>query len=151
MLSAALVLGFAFAFATPAKADQLSDLQAQVNSLLAQIAALGGSSSSSMTGSGCTTFTLNLRQGSSGTEVMHLQQFLNGHGYTIAETGAGSAGNETTHFGPATKAAVIKFQNANAASILTPLGLTAGTGNWFAGSRAAANGMCTSTGTGTGT
>ena len=64
VVSLALVLGFAFAFATPAKADTLSDLQTQVNLLLAQIAALGGGSTS--TGAGCVTFTMVLKQGSTG-------------------------------------------------------------------------------------
>lgn len=156
LVSAAVVFGLAFAFAKPAKADTLSDLQAQVQALLAQIASLQGSTSGSTSGSmtsGCTTFTQNLKVGATGGEVMAVQKFLNGHGFVIAATGAGSPGNETSYFGPATKAAVIKFQNANAASILTPVGLTAGTGNWFASTRAAANASCAggSTGTGTGT
>jgi hypothetical protein len=147
LLGVALVVTFAFAFAAPAKADTLTDLQAQVQALLAQIATLqGGSSSSSsgsmMTGSGCHTFTQNLKVGATGGEVMWVQQFLNGHGFQVAASGAGSPGNETSHFGPATKAAVIKFQNANASTILTPVGLTAGTGNWLAATRAAANAMC---------
>ena len=71
VLSAALVLGFAFAFATPAKADQLSDLQAQVNALLAQINALSGTGTGSvMTGAGCHTFTMNANVGATGVEVM---------------------------------------------------------------------------------
>lgn len=143
LVAVALVLGFAFAFATPAKADTLSDLQAQVQALLAQIAALqGGSSSSSSSGAGCYTFTQNLKAGSTGGEVMWVQKFLNSHGFQVSASGAGSPGNETSTFGPATKAAVIKFQNANAADILTPVGLTAGTGNWFASTRAKANAMC---------
>ena len=44
ILGLGLVLGLAFAFATPAKADLLSDLQAQVQALLAQIAAMSGGS-----------------------------------------------------------------------------------------------------------
>ncbi|MEK7155891.1 MAG: hypothetical protein AAB734_03355 [Patescibacteria group bacterium] len=39
-----LVLALSFAFVTPAKADMLSELQAQVQALLAQISALGGGS-----------------------------------------------------------------------------------------------------------
>jgi len=152
LFSVAMVVTFAFAFATPAKAQSSADLQAQINALLAQIAALQGSTGSTG-GASCTTFTQNLKQGSTGGEVMAVQKFLNSSADTrVAASGAGSPGNETSTFGPATKAAVIKFQNKYAADILTPAGLTAGTGNWFAGSRAKANALCASgTGTGTGT
>ena len=61
-------------------------------------------------------------------EVLALQQFLNAHGFIIAESGPGSPGNETGIFGPATKAALAKFQEANAAAILAPLGLHRGSG-----------------------
>lgn len=155
---AAVLLGIGmilsvFAFATPAKADVVSDLQAQINALLAQISALQTSGSSS---SSCSfTFTANLKQGSTGTEVMNLQKFLNKSADTqVSATGAGSPGNETSTFGPATKKAVIKFQEKYAADVLTPNGLTSGTGNWFASTRAKANALCStggSTGGSTGT
>lgn len=151
LLGAALVVTFAFSFATPVKADTLTDLQSQVQALLAQIAALQGGSStggSTMSGAGCHTFTQNLKKGSTGGEVMWVQQFLNGHGFQVAASGAGSPGNETSTFGPATAAAVKKFQEANAADILTPVGLTTGTGNWFAATRAKANAMCAGGSTG---
>ena len=64
----AMVLGASFAFATPAKAQSIADLQAMINSLLAQIAALQGGGS--MTGGACTTFTMNHQQGDSGGEVV---------------------------------------------------------------------------------
>jgi len=148
LTAVALTIGISFAFAAPAKADTVSDLQSQVAALLAQIQSLSGSSSTGTSGStmsmsaGCHTFTQNLKMGSMGGEVMWVQQFLNNHGFTIAASGAGSPGNETSHFGPATKAAVIKFQNSNASSILTPNGLTTGNGNWYAAARAAAIAMC---------
>jgi DNA-directed RNA polymerase subunit beta' len=76
----------------------------------------------------------------------NLQKFLNKSSDTmVAASGAGSAGNETSTFGPATKAAVIKFQEKYAADILTPSGLSKGTGNWFAATRAKANALCTTT------
>jgi hypothetical protein len=86
-----------------------------------------------------TTFTRNLTKGATGAEVMALQ-----NGFTVAVSGAGSAGNETSTFGPATKAAVIKFQNMYTSDILTPVGLKTGTGYWGASSRAKANMMCSS-------
>jgi len=145
LLTLGMVLGFAFVFATPAKADTLSDLQAQVQALLAQISSLQGSSSTSSSSAACFTFTMNHKVGASGGEVMWVQKFLNGHGFTVASSGAGSAGNETSHFGPATKAAVKKFQEAYASDILTPVGLSKGTGNWGASTRAKANALCVST------
>lgn len=59
------------------------------------------------------TFTRDLTVGSRGADVKALQEFLNAKGYTVAQSGAGSVGNETEYFGPATKAALAKFQAAN--------------------------------------
>jgi len=150
LLAVAMVFGFAFSFATPAKADVISDLQAQIQALLAQIQALQGNGGSQQVGGlKCTaTFTLNLKQGSTGSEVLALQKFLNSvDGTQIATAGAGSPGNETSYFGAATKAGVIKFQEKFAADVLTPVGLTKGTGNWFASTRAKANALCAGGGT----
>ncbi|MDR3547728.1 MAG: choice-of-anchor Q domain-containing protein [Candidatus Pacebacteria bacterium] len=55
-------------------------------------------------------YTRDLHLGMSGTDVQALQHFLNTHGFAIASSGSGSAGNETTHFGKATKAALAKYQ-----------------------------------------
>jgi peptidoglycan hydrolase-like protein with peptidoglycan-binding domain len=60
-----------------------------------------------------TTFNRVLTIGSIGSDVQALQQFLNAHGFTLVESGAGSSGNETTYFGSATEAALAKFQQAN--------------------------------------
>src|SRR3989338_3537001 len=60
-----------------------------------------------------TTFTRNLFLVRSGADVRALQQFLNAGGFAVAATGAGSPGKETSYFGPATRAAVIRFQKAN--------------------------------------
>jgi hypothetical protein len=150
LTAVALMVGISFAFAAPAKADTVSTLQAQVAALLAQIQGLQGSTTTTTsTTAGCYTFTQNLKNGSTGGQVLWVQKFLNNHGFTVAKTGAGSPGNETSHFGPATKAAVIAFQNAYASAVLTPAGLTAGNGNWYAGTRAQANALCAGSTTGT--
>ncbi len=57
-------------------------------------------------------FQANLTTGSLGDEVKALQMFLNSHGFTIAASGPGSAGNETNMFGALTKAALAKYQAA---------------------------------------
>ncbi len=74
------------------------------------------------------TFTRTLSQGMSGQDVKALQEYLNAQGYIVARTGPGSPGYETTYFGLATKAALIKFQEAFAVQILTPNNLQKGTG-----------------------
>ena len=70
------------------------------------------------------TFDRDLSLGTSHESVRSLQVRLNQLGYTVAESGPGSKGSETIYFGPATKAALIRFQNAH----LIPLGITQGTG-----------------------
>ncbi len=73
-------------------------------------------------------FEKNIGTGDTGESVRNLQIKLNELGYTVSKSGPGSPGNETNYFGPLTKNAVIKFQEANASKILHPLGLTSGTG-----------------------
>lgn len=64
-------------------------------------------------GSNIVMFTRDLETGMIGDDVKALQQYLNSKGFTVAEIGPGSAGNETTKFGAGTRAALIKFQKAN--------------------------------------
>ncbi len=62
-------------------------------------------------GASAATLTQDLTVGSSGSEVLALQKILNRDTDTrVANTGNGSPNNETTYFGEATKAAVVKFQ-----------------------------------------
>jgi hypothetical protein len=84
-------------------------------------------------------FNTNMKLGSRGTDVMNLQKVLNAYPQTrVAESGAGSPGMETTYFGPATRAAVNKFHALH----LVELGISAPTGNAFAGTRGLLNAIC---------
>ena len=101
----------------PAVAQTPAELQAQINTLMAQITALQAQLA---VGAPATpapvavfNFTRNLTVGSTGEDVKALQQFLNAQGFAVAATGAGSAGNESTAFGPRTQAALARFQGAN--------------------------------------
>lgn len=87
-------------------------------------------------------FTRSLTQGDTGADVMDLQKLLNLKGFTVSVSGAGSPGQETEYYGPATAGAVAKMQEAYASEILTPLGLSAGTGYFGASTRAKANALC---------
>jgi len=131
-------------FAPFAGATTVEELQAQINALLQQIAALQGTTVTTGTP---LCLTKNLKLGMTDAEVKTLQQGLNKDtATTVATTGAGSLGNETTYYGALTQAAVIKFQEKYAADILAPLGLTKGTGIFAAATRTKFNALyCTPT------
>lgn len=144
----AFAMLFSLAFAPVANAQTNEALQAQITALLAQIAGLqaqlGGGATA---GASCsTTFTRDLNMGATGADVMALQKFLNGDAETrVAVSGAGSAGSETQYYGPATAAAVSKFQVKYRAEILTPAGLVNPTGYFGPSTRAKANALCAAT------
>ncbi len=132
--------------ALSASADTASDLQAQINSLLATIQSLQAQLAATTGGStsAACTFTRDLTIGVTGSDVMCLQKVLNSKGFTVATTGAGSPGNESTYFGAKTQAAVSAWQKS--------AGISPTAGYFGAKSRAAFAAMGgTSTGTGTGT
>jgi uncharacterized repeat protein (TIGR02059 family)/uncharacterized delta-60 repeat protein len=59
------------------------------------------------------SFTRNLQLNSRGEDVRNLQRFLNQNGFSVSASGAGSPGRETNLFGPATRRALIRYQQAN--------------------------------------
>jgi len=85
-------------------------------------------------------FTRSLSVGQSNTAVKSLQIFLNDFSpstslgaspsFKVALKGPGSKGLESTYFGPATKRALIKFQEYYASEVLSPVQLTRGTGHF---------------------
>lgn len=165
-LAGAMIVGVLFTLAAPRAQAALAEAQIQsilsllssfgadsttianVNASLRGMPTSGGTTTGGSTSSVCPfTWTTNLKVGSTGSDVMKLQKFLNSmSGTMVASSGAGSPGNESSYYGPATGAAVKKFQEMHAADILTPVGLTSGTTNFFASTRAKANMLC-STGT----
>lgn len=105
---AAGFVGFALAFAfvvapAPAKAQSMTELQAMIAALQAQIAALSGGSSTSHSH----TFTTDLTVGSTGAEVVALQQFLVSKGFLTMPAGV-SMGT----FGSMTQSAVAAYQSS---------------------------------------
>ena len=107
-----------------ASALTVAELQAQIVALQAQLNLLLGQQST--TGY---TFSADLKLGSTGADVKNLQIVLNKDSATqVAASGVGSSGSETEYFGSLTKAAVVKFQNKYASDVLSPVGLSAGTG-----------------------
>ena len=110
--------------------DVLASFDVDVATMASVKAALEGTS----TGAGVSSigsFMRDLELGVTGADVKTLQVFLNTHGYTIASSGAGSLGNETTMFGSLTRAAVIKYQKAK--------GITPAVGYFGPKTRAAVN------------
>jgi hypothetical protein len=92
--------------------DVLASFNADASVIANVRASLGGTTTGSVTSAAVRVFKANLTTGSLGSEVKALQEYLNAHGYTVAVSGAGSLGNETTRFGAATRAALVKYQKA---------------------------------------
>lgn len=87
--------------AASGNAQLIASLLAQIQALQAQLAALQGTVPS---------FARDLQLGSTGEDVRALQMYLNAKGFAVATSGPGSAGQETAYFGPATQAALARFQ-----------------------------------------
>lgn len=141
-----LMIGMLWPQSAAAQSSTAS-LQAQINALLAQIAALQAQISGqpvATTASVCPyNWYRDLAIGATGPDVMKLQQFLNSDPATqVSLSGAGAPGQETQYYGPATGAAVAKFQNKYRSTILTPHGLTNATMYFGPLTRAHMNSIC---------
>ena len=104
----------------PVQATTAEELQDQIDALMEtladlqdQLAELTGDDDEADVECAC-TFTRSLYPGvSRGDDVKCLQEYLNDSGHTLADSGAGSPGSETTYFGSLTRAAVKVWQDAN--------------------------------------
>ena len=106
---AALTVGVTFALGlsvNTAGAVTIAELQAQINALMAQLAALQGSSVPAGA-----SITSDLTIGSSGAQVTTLQSALVTQGHLVMPAGVSMG-----YFGSLTKAAVMKWQAANGVS-----------------------------------
>jgi hypothetical protein len=119
-----------FTLATPAKAQTAEELQAQINALMAQIAALQSSTGGSSATVAACTFTRALTVGSQGEDVKCLQNALTPKYFT-------NASGATGYFGPVTQSAVAAWQAAN--------GITPAVGYFGPVSQAKYNAMMTET------
>ena len=121
---AALALAVFVAFGVSSvHAATTADIQAQIQALLAQIQALQAQlptqQSNSTSTAWCYTFNTNLSIGMSETDVTDLQTALQKDGESVTATGT---------FDDQTASAVTAFQEKYASIILTPYGLSNGTG-----------------------
>lgn len=115
---------------------------AQLQAILNQMVAAGVTDSSmlpsgtaSTTSSWCHTFNTNMKYGDSGSEVSALQHALQ------LQSLFSASDSETvgSFFGTNTYSAVVKFQEKYRSEILTPQGLTKGTGTVATGTRSKLN------------
>ena len=109
--------------------EEINRLLAMIDSLKKQIAAILAQKQGDIgvqlgvpPGS-CSQISSNLSFGSTGNEVICLQQFFKNQGTDIYPEGL-----VTGNFGSLTLQAAIRFQEKYAADILTPIGLSKGTG-----------------------
>lgn len=152
LVVAFVAISMVFTAFAPAQAQTAEELQATIDSLMAQINSLnsqlgvsGGDSMGSSAGVCPYSWTRSLNMGATGADVMALQQFLNASADTqVSVSGAGAPGSETSYYGPATGAAVAKFQTKYRTDILSPLNLVNPTTFFGPATMAKANALCVS-------
>ncbi|MBY0294124.1 peptidoglycan-binding protein [Patescibacteria group bacterium] len=94
-------------------------------------------------------FNTDRRAGATHEDVRQLQIYLNTHGFPLGENVLGAPGRETNYFGSLTYSALVRFQEAYAQKILTPIGEVKGTGILGPYTRACINSGCIDTETST--
>lgn len=124
LLSVFLIIAiFGFGFSADAQTSTqtlIAQLQAQIAELTAQVQAMLAEQSS--TQAWCHNFNTNLKVGNSGAEVSALFTALKKDGYIAPVDAVGNSFDNYANL------AVISFQEKYASEILTPNGLTEGTG-----------------------
>ncbi|KKU16828.1 MAG: hypothetical protein UX26_C0015G0001, partial [Parcubacteria group bacterium GW2011_GWC1_45_9] len=123
---------------SPVVAVTIEELLAQITALQAQLTALQGGSGSG-SGAGVGMLTKTLKKGMTDAEVTILQKGL------AKDSSVYPEGLSTGYFGTLTFNAVVKFQEKYASEILTPNGLTSGTGLVGVSTRAKFNALYGST------
>jgi hypothetical protein len=108
---------------------KIAEIQAQILVLLQELAKMQGVSTGAK-------FTSTLKLGMTSNEVKLLQQCL------ATDSAVYPEGKASGYFGTLTKAAVVRFQEKYASEILTPSGLTKGTGTVGTSTRAKLNAIC---------
>ncbi len=152
IIAAIAVAAFVLPGISLAQTQSVASLQAEIQSLLAELQTLegqaqsqaGSASSATSASAWCYTFNTNLSIGASGAGVTALQTALEKNGESITVNGT---------FDDETAAAVTAFQEKYASIILTPAGLKNGTGYAGKGTRAELNALfgCGTTSTPTAT
>lgn len=94
------------------EANEIAALLARITELKTMLDSLSRGGVAVPLVADASSFHRNLQLNDSGEDVRALQRYLNGNGFPVAASGPGSPGNETTTFGPATYAALKKFQAA---------------------------------------
>lgn len=112
---------------------QLASFQAQLQALVIQV---------NKNAENANTIRQDLQLGDEDPDVLLLQRVLNTSSITkVAESGYGAPGAETSYFGQLTYNAVLRFQEAYRAQILTPLNLATPTGFVGPATRAVLNSL----------
>lgn len=131
IVGVAMVLSFVVAgAASTVQAVTVAELQAQIDALLAQLASLGGTSSSS---SSCYNYAADLTLGSTGPDVTALQTMLVDGGFLTIPAGVSKG-----YFGALTQSALASYQAAK--------GISPAAGYFGPKTRAYVSANCSSTG-----